>query len=91
VPTVTPVPVAPAEWKVAASGDSEHQVRAVPYEVDVDFSFGDIFIGEVWQVLSVLFKTWKKLNRLSVDQHIGSDIVLLCYVTLFVIQTACCD
>jgi hypothetical protein len=83
VPTVTPVPVAPAEWKMAASGDSEHQVRTASYEANVYFSFGDIFTGEVWQVLSVLFKMRKKWNRWSVDRHIGSNIALLCHCSLY--------
>ena len=91
LPAVTPVPIAPAEWKVAASGDSERQVRTASYEANVDFSFADIFTGEVRQVLSVLFKMRKKWNRSLVDQHIGNDISLLYYVTLFIIQTAFCD
>jgi len=60
VPTVTPVPVTATEWKVAASRDSTHQVRTVSYAANVEFSFGDIFTGEVRQVLSVLFVMWKK-------------------------------
>jgi len=58
--TVTPVPVTAAEWKAAVSRDSEHQVRSTSFAANVDFSFGDIFTGEVWQVLSVLFNTCKK-------------------------------
>jgi hypothetical protein len=60
VPTVTPVPVAAAEWKAAATRDSEHQVRTASDAVNVDFSFDDIFTGEVRQVLPILFVTWKK-------------------------------
>ena len=91
MPTVTPVPLAPAKWKVAATGDSEPQVRTASYEANVDFSFADIFTGEVRQVLFCAFQNVEEMNRLSVDQHFGSDIALLCYVALFVIQTACCD
>ena len=60
VPTVTPVPVTPAEWKVAVSRDSMRQVGTASSAANIEFSFGDIFTGEVRQVLSVLFVAWKK-------------------------------
>lgn len=43
---LTPVPVTPEKWKVAASRDSMNQVRTESYAANVDFSFGDIFTGE---------------------------------------------
>jgi hypothetical protein len=58
--TVTPVPVAAADWMEGAPWDSKYQVPTTPYPTNVDFSFGDIFTGQVRQVLSVLFKTWNK-------------------------------
>ena len=78
VPTVTPVPITPAEWKVAVSRDSTNQVRAVSNAVNVDFSFGDIFTGEVRQVFSVLFVMWKKRMRCQLMNK--SVVVLRCFV-----------
>jgi len=75
VPTVTPVPVTPADSKVAASRDSERQVSTDSYASNVDFSFGDIFTGEVRQLLSVLFVMWKK----GMDcQLLNTSVVILC-------------
>jgi hypothetical protein len=52
--TVTPVPIATADWKVVVSKDSTNQVRTTSNATNVGFSFADIFTGEVLQVLSVL-------------------------------------
>jgi hypothetical protein len=57
---VTPVPVTAAPWKAAPSNKSMFHFRTMSYAENVDFSFGDIFTGEVWKILSVLLSGRKE-------------------------------
>lgn len=66
---VTPVPVTTANWKMGRSNDSDTQAS-------VNFAFVDIFTGEVWQVLSLLFKMWKKLIEC---QLMNTSVVISSY------------
>jgi hypothetical protein len=48
---VTPVPVTTENWKLPSSGKYRPEVESRAYTPVAHFSIGDIFTGEVWQVL----------------------------------------
>jgi len=88
---ITPVPVTPADSKVAASRDSERQVSTDSYASNVDFSFGDIFTGEGSFTDTSLYHSYYTNESISTVSGLTYHMppayfftVLACYLFIFI-------